>query len=536
MSAYSREILLATSVLCGSSGAMNPLQLYRKLLQRCSITEEEFWRIILRCPRFQLVRGPAEGGAERLEDCSVVARTSLRLCSRYGREECSGFEQEEGGECQQLHLCKFFVYGNCRFGKGRLVDRTHSGVSGRFIPLISRSFLSTCSGNCLFSLLWPSVVVKQYQTDALLNVLLNGDYLLCSLRRGLIQTSSSSEERRRNLRKRSDDAQKSCKFSHNIHSDHNYRLLRECTLHELHEDDLFVLLLQNDPSLLPKVCLHYNKGSGPHGYCTFQESCTKVHLCQHFVRGDCIFGPKCKRQHAIDQHGRRMLEERGLSGGVIQELPFIYRNIHHLTAGCTENLPESLCKPQTDDRNICLHSIRGSCKFQNECRHVHFHLPYKWEVFDGITWTDLPHMEDIERDFCDPSKTQSCGDEPVDFLTMSRELQPIRRLSTVSSVTKPPHYTLTTQWLWYYKGDQGNWVEYGLPDEKQRSTSVSSQTLEEAFLSGSTAEVKVMKGQRQYIISFKDMYQRNPKHNTKRRVRRRPCFVSMAEVEKQAVT
>nr|XP_046234809.1 protein mono-ADP-ribosyltransferase PARP12b isoform X2 [Scatophagus argus] len=448
MSAYSREILLATSVLCGSSGAMNPLQLYRKLLQRCSITEEEFWRIILRCPRFQLVRGPAEGGAERLEDCSVVARTSLRLCSRYGREECSGFEQEEGGECQQLHLCKFFVYGNCRFGKGR----------------------------------------------------------------------------------------KSCKFSHNIHSDHNYRLLRECTLHELHEDDLFVLLLQNDPSLLPKVCLHYNKGSGPHGYCTFQESCTKVHLCQHFVRGDCIFGPKCKRQHAIDQHGRRMLEERGLSGGVIQELPFIYRNIHHLTAGCTENLPESLCKPQTDDRNICLHSIRGSCKFQNECRHVHFHLPYKWEVFDGITWTDLPHMEDIERDFCDPSKTQSCGDEPVDFLTMSRELQPIRRLSTVSSVTKPPHYTLTTQWLWYYKGDQGNWVEYGLPDEKQRSTSVSSQTLEEAFLSGSTAEVKVMKGQRQYIISFKDMYQRNPKHNTKRRVRRRPCFVSMAEVEKQAVT
>ncbi len=57
----------------------------------------------------------------------------------------------------------------------------------------------------------------------------------------------------------------------------------------------------------------------------------------------------------------------------------------------------------------------------------------------------------------------SCGDQPIDYLTMSLESQPVRRLSTVSSVTKPPHYILTTQWLWYYKGDQGNWVEYGQP-------------------------------------------------------------------------
>lgn len=46
---------------------------------------------------------------------------------------------------------------------------------------------------------------------------------------------------------------KSCKFSHDIYSDHNYGLLRECTLHELNEDQLFLLLLQNDPALLPEV-------------------------------------------------------------------------------------------------------------------------------------------------------------------------------------------------------------------------------------------------------------------------------------------
>lgn len=39
-------------------------------------------------------------------------------------------------------------------------------------------------------------------------------------------------------------------------------------------------------------------------------------------------------------------------------------------------------------------------------------------------------------------------------------------------------------------------------DKKQRSTSVSSQTLEEAFLSNKTAEVNVVKGQREYILSF----------------------------------
>ncbi|KAM3587793.1 uncharacterized protein V6R79_014014 [Siganus canaliculatus] len=450
MSEFGLEVQVLTRLLCGSGGALQPQQLYRKLLQSCDTTEKEFWYIMERCPRFLLVRGTEGAGQERVEDWTVVARTSLRLCGRYSREECGGGGPdgpEGGGVCQQLHLCKFFIYGNCRFGKGR----------------------------------------------------------------------------------------KCCKFSHDVRSRHNYQLLRELTLHQLSEDELFVLLLQNDPTLLPEVCSHYNKGSGAHGGCTFQENCTKVHLCQHFIRGDCAFGPKCNRRHAIDQHGRRMLEERGLSGGIIQELPFIYRNVHHLSAASpasTENLQDAFSRPSADDRNlICLHFIRNSCKFRDECRRIHFHLPYKWEVFDGVTWTNLQHMEDIERDFCDPSKTCSFGDEPVDFLEMRLASQPVRRLATVSSVTKPPHYTLTTEWLWYYKGDRGNWLEYGRPDEKQRSTSVTSRTLEEAFLSDHGAEVTVTKGQRQYVVSFRDMYQRNPKHNTKRRVRRRPRFVSAAEVE-----
>ncbi|XP_043964354.1 protein mono-ADP-ribosyltransferase PARP12-like [Gambusia affinis] len=450
MPSISSVILQATSCLCERRGCMQLQQLQQELQRRCRLTNEGFIYIIQNCPqRFLLV---PDG-----ESYSVVGRTSLRLCGAYIRgEQC-------GGSCQQLHLCRFYVFGNCRFGKGR----------------------------------------------------------------------------------------KLCKLSHDVSSKHNAGLLRECTLQELQEDELFLLLLQNDPQLLPEVCVHYNKGSAPHGGCRFQDSCSKLHLCQHFLQGVCRFGPRCRRQHAVDQHSQSILEQRGLSRQLIRDLPAIYRNAQHLNAAATPAAaaspaaspaaapaaddPDSgrFCKAaQTDEtEEICLHFIRNSCKFQDGCRQVHFHLPYKWEVYDGRCWSDLENMEEIERDYCDPAKTHSSEYQRVDFVTMTMEFMPVRRLSTVSWVKRPPHYSLTTQWLWYCRAERGGWLEYGQPDEKQRSTSVASRALEEAFVSGET-EVQVVKGQRTYVVSFRDMYQRNPKHHTKRRVCRRPRFVSKAEVDK----
>lgn len=37
----------------------------------------------------------------------------------------------------------------------------------------------------------------------------------------------------------------------------------------------------------------------------------------------------------------------------------------------------------------------------------------------------------------------------------------VRRLSTASSVTRPPHFILTTEWIWYWKDEYGVWKEYG---------------------------------------------------------------------------
>lgn len=263
-----------------------------------------------------------------------------------------------------------------------------------------------------------------------------------------------------------------------------------------------------------------------------------MHICQHFVQDDCLFGPKCKRLHSIDEHSRRMLEERGLGGDIIHDLPYIYQNVYRLNSQTISNelISEQAVKPaaQMEKNEICLHFIRRKCKFQDQCVLVHFNLPYKWEVDDGKGWRDLRNMEEIERAYCDPKNEHSPGSWPVDFGSMTRKHVPVRRLSTVSSVSKPAHYILTTEWTWYYKGDHENWIEYGHPDDKQRVTSVTSRELEKAFQEDSNAEVTVIKGNRHYYVSFQDMYQRNPKHNTKRRVRRRPRFVSINEVEAKA--
>lgn len=47
------------------------------------------------------------------------------------------------------------------------------------------------------------------------------------------------------------------------------------------------------------------------------------------------------------------------------------------------------------------------------------------------------------------------------FRDMCCEFQKVRRLSTASSVTKPPHFILTTEWIWYWNDEYGMWQEYG---------------------------------------------------------------------------
>ncbi|MGH0169794.1 UNVERIFIED_CONTAM: hypothetical protein FKN15_017801 [Acipenser sinensis] len=226
-----------------------------------------------------------------------------------------------------------------------------------------------------------------------------------------------------------------CRYSHDLRSGHNNQVLKANQLQGLEKAELFLLLTQNDPSLLPKfpVCAHYNKGSGEHGSCTFKTSCKKLHMCQHFLQGDCRFMSSCKRSHKITAHAEGILLGRGLSDDFVYQLPSIYinsNNINNYRASCREEAAQGCRCGAVNYLLLFIHGLAASS-------------------FRGKVATATSYL-------------RHCGGSPaVDFLTMRRGSASVRRLSTVSSVTKPPHFILTTDWAWYWRNEHGKWVEYG---------------------------------------------------------------------------
>ncbi|KAM4734624.1 protein mono-ADP-ribosyltransferase PARP12 [Anableps anableps] len=478
---------LVFKILCDNDGCLEVRQLNAKLAQSSfGVKLANLGSVLFDDGKIAIREGKQRVSGNNIRpDSLIVAKTSLRLCQR---------KAGECGQCDSLHLCRYFVCGGCTFGF-------------------------------------------------------------------------------------------KCKNPHSLASPHNAELLKRYGLQDLTEKQLYQLLLQNDPFLLPEVCPHYNKGDGPFGSCRFTTSCTKLHVCQHFLQDDCRFGPRCKRTHAVDEQGMKLFKR--FSQENIRNLYKIYRNKFIITgqqespAAAAQMLPDvtfshqpaphqppqinpgtptkslSPSKPCSDgERNeICLYNIRKSCSFKEKCARVHWNLPYKWEALDrdGVTWKDLPDMEEIEKAYSDPACNTNCMDpllsalemlsffrsssnikQRVDFKTMTYGGLPVRRLSTASSVLHPPHFILTTHWIWYWKEDDGSWIEYG---QGGGNTTVTSETLEKMFLADKDAEFTFQAGKHQYAMRFKDakgtqqMFQQNLKYQTKREIRRRPRFVSAQDVK-----
>ncbi|XP_013872004.1 protein mono-ADP-ribosyltransferase PARP12 [Austrofundulus limnaeus] len=472
---------LITEILCENHGCLDFEQLNELAQNNFGFKAEELRSVLFDDGKIAIREGKQQvlpGGDELRPDSLVVAKTTLRLCQRKPGE-CSG--------CHGLHLCRYYVCGGCTYGER-------------------------------------------------------------------------------------------CKNSHSLATPYNATLLKRSGLQGLTEKQLFQLLLQNDPFLLPEICPHYNKGDGPFGSCKFTTSCTKLHACQHFFQGHCRFGASCKRAHCIDARAMKLFQK--FSPENVQNLYKIYRNkliimdqqsrqavvvpMLSKMKVSVQTLPTNpasptKAKPTSDaERNeICLFNIRTNCSFRESCVRVHWHLPYKWEVSDtnGMTWKDVPDMEDVEKAFCDPARDTSCVDQQlhtagffrtvflgsasnikpcVDFKTMSYGGSPVRRLSTASSVLHPPHFILTTQWVWYWKDENGSWLEYGKGD----GATVNSQTLEKLYLENSDSKTSFQAGKHQYHLYFKgaagsqQMFQENIQYKTKREVRRRPRFVSADDVNK----
>lgn len=377
-----------TQALCSAGGALELPELRRRL--RAGVSPDALERLLRDRRRFAVVTRAGPGRV-------VLAVSALRLCRAH-----QGPKPGCVGLCAQLHLCKFMIYGACKF-----------------------------------------------------------------LRAG-----------------------KSCRNSHNLKSDHNLSVLKTHGIDHLTYNELCQLLFQNDPWLLPEICLHYNRGDGPFGSCSFQKQCIKLHICQYYLQGECKFGSSCKRSHDFS-HSENLekLEKLGMSSDLVSKLLSSYRNAYDIKnkGSASSKVPPPPPEPQRAERRdssgsvspntltqeecdqICLYHIRKSCSFQEKCYRVHFHLPYRWQFLDGGKWKDLDKMELIEEAYSNPSKDRIvCAEsatgfffQSIDFKSMRFGSSPARRLSTASSVTKPPHFILTTDWVWYWKDEFNSWQEYG---------------------------------------------------------------------------
>ncbi|XP_073506573.1 uncharacterized protein [Phyllobates terribilis] len=93
-----------------------------------------------------------------------------------------------------------------------------------------------------------------------------------------------------------------CSFFHDISSHHNQSVLKVNRISKLNIEEINVLLLQNDNTMLPKVCQCYMLG-----LCVRGSDCPHPHICDDFTRGECNSCP-CKHSHNLMDLGAARLQ------------------------------------------------------------------------------------------------------------------------------------------------------------------------------------------------------------------------------------
>ena len=227
-----------------------------------------------------------------------------------------------------------------------------------------------------------------------------------------------------------------CKRSHNYGDEHTVGVLNHFRLGFLTKDPSHSLLrkifkmivdeseLQRTAAKksVPDICKFYNKA-----ICKKADNCPCLHVCEHFIDGDCKFGEGCKREHDFsDPHNKKVLKEYDLDGiselKVLQRLKGRERKRTVIGSSDVEKpdkvfpkavtpvvpVPTSKAKDEKEkDTEICGFNLRSKCNYGNSCIHRHTELPYLWEFsVHGEKWesfsSDLNTM--LEQTYCDVKK------------------------------------------------------------------------------------------------------------------------------------
>ncbi|XP_060052665.1 zinc finger CCCH-type antiviral protein 1-like [Erinaceus europaeus] len=142
------------------------------------------------------------------------------------------------------------------------------------------------------------------------------------------------------------DCWSTCALSHDIHTPVNIQVLKKHGIFGLNEEQLRILLLQNDPFLLPEICLLYNGGERPAGRCSLGARCGRLHVCRAFVRGECALR-RCPRSHQL-LHAAPLwqLEEQGLSVPSLVNFQIIAADRHCRLHGLPNSRGDSTAPPE----------------------------------------------------------------------------------------------------------------------------------------------------------------------------------------------
>ncbi|XP_052759704.1 protein mono-ADP-ribosyltransferase PARP12-like isoform X1 [Mya arenaria] len=194
------------------------------------------------------------------------------------------------------------------------------------------------------------------------------------------------------------------------------------------------------------------------------------------------------------------------------------------------------------NKKICIYHLKSRCSYGAQCFNYHCELPYQWiyRFDDSANWETVEPEENIcmELQYVDPAndeyflfidgvsvqlkfKTMKAqgGDKHLTFFRLSTETSAILD-------TQP----LATSWEWFWKGQMGDWKKYGDDADGYHST-ISSQDLEQAYISNPDGQLKFSTQGHEYILDFVKMVQCNLHYKTEREVTRRPKFISKHEFE-----
>ncbi|KAK2832450.1 hypothetical protein Q7C36_015912 [Tachysurus vachellii] len=231
----------------------------------------------------------------------------------------------------------------------------------------------------------------------------------------------------------------------------------------------------SDVTTLQQACTYYNKGN-----CRNGARCQDLHVCKYYLKGSCRYGNKCRLSHVMNSNQEK--KGRGRR---------------------TQRHRERSRSSSNDDTD--------SSK------------PYRWQLNLGNGWEDVANDYILEAQFSRPNTkgirifNTPCGALSIDFTKM--------RILKKDNVRVRRKGSRHSDWLWYYQGNNG-WHEYGKKDAQGNVSPVDSSRLESEFQKNRCGTVHFTIKSTNYDIRFKDMSQKNLSTGHKRRIRRRPIYVS----------